>query len=147
MDTFCFRKAITKYRSHSYNSIDYCPSSILLGNRFHIFHPLTKVVQRQSSLREKVCSILLYLLTFLRRFHGKKNEESQKEFVTFLLLVCKNPHYIGWSEWVKKGKKKIESAFLLHFTLQQLKIWIWKPIILASYYERKMILWFYFFLA
>ena len=38
MDTFCFRKAITKYRSQSYNSIDYCPSSILsLGIDFTYF--------------------------------------------------------------------------------------------------------------
>ena len=90
----------------------------LLGNRFHIFHPLTKVVQRQSSLREKVCSILLlYLLTYFPTEKGmrKKNEESQEEFVTFLLLVCKNPHYIGWSEWVKKGEKNRISIFTTFF--------------------------------
>ena len=84
---FCFRKTITKYRSHSNNSIDYCPSSILLGNRFHIFHPLTKVVQRQSSLREKVCSILLYLLTYFptEKGMGKKNKESQKRIRDFFV--------------------------------------------------------------
>ena len=87
---FCFRKTITKYRSHSYNSIDYCPSSIhtLLGNRFHIFHPLTKVVQRQSSLREKVCSILLYLLTYFPTSVSRKKERGEPKRIRDFFVAC-----------------------------------------------------------
>ena len=76
-------------RSDSY-SIDYCPSSILLGNRFHIFHPL-KWYNVRVPLGKKCV-----LFFFPTEKNEKKKErgrraECQEEFVTFLLLVCKNP--------------------------------------------------------